>query len=235
MCGRFRLSRRAQFLRDHYGIDDDVEWVPRYNIAPTQPVAVVRQHPKEPKRTFSSMRWGLIPYWAKDPSTGSRMINARAESAATKPAFSEPLKKRRCLIPADAFYEWQRRNDVRQPFCFTMSDDASFAFAGLWDRWTSPDGQRIETCSILTTSANALVADVHDRMPVILAPDAYDLWLDPGFSNPAALAELMKPYEAGAMRRFPVSTRLNTATNDDDSVCQPIRMPTAVRQMELGL
>jgi putative SOS response-associated peptidase YedK len=234
MCGRYRLSRRAQYLRDHYGVDDEVEWAPRYNIAPTQQVAGVRQHPNELKRTFTTLRWGLIPHWASDPNMGAKMINARAETAAEKPAFAEPLRKRRCLIPADGFYEWQRRNGSKQPYCFTMIDDAPFSFAGLWDGWSGPDGQWIRTCSILTTTPNALLADVHDRMPVILAPDAYDLWLDPGFSNLAGLAELMKPYDARGMRRFPVSTRVNTVTNEDEGVCEPLGL-SAAEQMELGL
>jgi putative SOS response-associated peptidase YedK len=181
------------------------------------------------------VRWGLIPYWAKDPGIASHMINARAETAASKTAFSEPLRKRRSLIPADGFYEWQRRNGSKQPFCFTMAHDRLFAFAGLWDRWASPDGQYIETCSILTTSPNAILADVHDRMPVILAPDAYDLWLDPDFSNLGGICDLMKPYDAREMRRFAVSTTVNTVTNEDEDVCEPLGLSAAARQMELGL
>jgi putative SOS response-associated peptidase YedK len=233
MCGRFRLSRREQFLRDHYGIEDDAEWAPRYNIAPTQQVAVIRQHPNEPKRTFATMRWGLIPHWATNPNGGASMINARAETAAEKPAFSEPLKKRRCLIAADGFYEWQRRNGSKQPYCFTMIDDAPFSFAGLWDGWRAPDGQWIRTCSILTTTPNALLADVHDRMPVILSPDVYDLWLDPEFSHAPTLIDLMKPFDAKAMRRFAVSSKVNAVANDDESVCCP--MSEAAPEAQIGL
>jgi putative SOS response-associated peptidase YedK len=222
MCGRFRLSRREQFLRDHYGIDDDVEWSPRYNIAPTQPVATVRQRSKDGKRTFSNMRWGLIPSWASDISIGASMINARAETAAAKPAFSEPLRRQRCLIPADGFYEWQRMRAARQPFCFTVGEDEAFAFAGLWDAWTDSQGRKLETCSILTTTANEVLSDIHDRMPVILPPDAYGQWLDPGFSNVGALSKLLKPYDAARMRKFAVSTRVNSVTNEDEGVCEPV-------------
>jgi putative SOS response-associated peptidase YedK len=234
MCGRYRLSRRAQFLRDHYGIEDEVDWAPRYNIAPTQQVAVIRQHPNEPKRTFAQMRWGLIPHWASDPKIGAKMINARAESAADKPGFSEPLRKRRCLIPADGFYEWQRHNGSKQPYCFTMMDDAPFSFAGLWDGWRAPDGQWIRTCSILTTTPNALLADVHDRMPVILSHDNYELWLDPGFSDVPTLVDLLKPFDADAMRKFKVGTKVNAVANDDDTVCAPLCDAPPGTQIGLG-
>jgi len=162
------------------------------------------------------------------------MINARAETAAQKPAFAEPLKKRRCLIPADGFYEWQRRNRTKQPYCFTMVDDFPFSFAGLWDGWPAPDGQWIRTCSILTTTPNALLADVHDRMPVILAPDTYELWLDPGFSDVPTLFEALKPFDARAMRRFEVSTKLNAVANDDESVCIPTSDTAPGAQIGLG-
>jgi putative SOS response-associated peptidase YedK len=236
MCGRFRLSRRAQFLRDHYGIEDDIDWSPRYNVSPTQQVAVVRQDPKQPRRTYASMRWGLIPNCATDPSGGSRMINARAETVADKQAFAEPLRKRRCLIPADGFYEWKRSS--KQPYCFTLRDNAVFSFAGLWDNWRAPDGQWIRSCSILTTTPNALLTDIHDRMPVILSPDDYDLWLDPGFSSVADLTALLKPYDAREMTRFPVSTKVNSVANEDETVCAPIPDEAVVEQMtteQMGL
>jgi putative SOS response-associated peptidase YedK len=142
MCGRYRLSRRKQLVEEYFDSapwEDD--WNPRYNIAPTQPVPVVRQHPKEPVRQISLMCWGLIPSWAKDPSGAARMINARSETAATKPAFRDPLRYRRCLIPADGFYEWQRTSTSKQPFCFEVGNGGLFAFAGLWERWRDPSGQ----------------------------------------------------------------------------------------------
>ena len=175
MCGRYRLSRHKEVLAEHFGTEPDDDWTPRYNIAPTQSVPMIRQHPQEPKRLGSRMRWGLIPSWAKDASIGYKMINAE-QTVATKPAF----QKRRCLIPADAFYEWVRNGKTKQPFCFTMADDSLFAFAGLWDSWRSPEGQNVETCTIITTTPNSLCAEVHDRMPAILPeePTTYGLTPD---------------------------------------------------------
>jgi len=181
MCGRYRLSRRKQLVEEYFDStpwEDD--WTPRYNIAPTQPVPVIRQHPKEPVRQLSLMRWGLIPNWARNASIASSTINAKSETAATKPAFRDPLKFRRCLIPADGFYEWKRTGSSKQPFCFEVNNGALFAFAGLWDGWKNSDGQWIKSCTILTTVPNSVTVAVHDRMPVILRPDDYDLWLDPG-------------------------------------------------------
>ena len=170
MCGRYRLSRRKQIIEEYFDVSSDIDdWNPRFNIAPTQPVPVVRQHPKEPRRDLALMRWGLIPAWAKDASGAARMINARSETAHTLPAFREAMKLRRCLIPADGFYEWQRRGSAKQPFCFEVGDGELFAFAGLWERWRDPSGQWVKSCSILTTTPNAVTSAVHDRMPVILA------------------------------------------------------------------
>jgi putative SOS response-associated peptidase YedK len=200
------------------------EWSPRYNIAPTQPVPVIRQHPKEPVRELSLMRWGLIPSWAKDPSGAASMINARAETAGSKPAFRESLKSRRCLIPADGFYEWKRDGKTKQPFCFEVNQGQLFAFAGLWDRWKDPGGNWIKTCSILTTTPNVVASGVHDRMPVILDPDGYDLWLDPGMKDVAAASDLLKPYDARLMRSYPVSTRINRVANDDAECSVPVEL-----------
>src|SRR6516165_741415 len=154
MCGRYRLSRRKELIEEYFATADEVDWEPRYNIAPSQDVGIIRQDPVKPERLFSLARWGLIPYWAKDPRVGYKMINARAETAATKPAFSEPFKRRRCLIPADGFYEWSRRVKAKQPFHFGMQDDSLFAFAGIWDRWKDSTGQAVVSCSILTTTPN---------------------------------------------------------------------------------
>jgi putative SOS response-associated peptidase YedK len=145
MCGRYRLSRRKQLVEEYFDSEsDEPEWTPRYNIAPTQPVPVIRQNPTQPRRELSLMRWGLIPSWAKDMSGAAMMINARSETAATKPAFRDPLTNRRCLIPADGFYEWQRTGKAKQPYCFEVNDGELFAFAGLWDRWKDPSGQWIK-------------------------------------------------------------------------------------------
>jgi putative SOS response-associated peptidase YedK len=222
MCGRYRLSRRKQLVEEYFDLSSDTDdWNPRFNIAPTQAVPVVRQHPKEPRRDLSLMRWGLIPSWAKDTSGAARMINARSETAHTLPAFREAMKLRRCLVPADGFYEWQRRGSVKQPFCFEVDDGGLFAFAGLWERWKDPSGAWVRTCSILTTTPNAVTSAVHDRMPVILDPDSYDLWLDPGMQNVAAISELLKPYAARLMRSYPVSARINNVANDDEECSRP--------------
>jgi putative SOS response-associated peptidase YedK len=225
VCGRYRLSRRKQLVEEYFDTaSGDEDWNPRYNIAPTQPVAVIRQNPKEPVRELSLMRWGLIPSWATDPSAAARMINARSETVATKPAFRDALKSRRCLIPADGFYEWMRMEKTKQPYCFEVNEGGLFAFAGLWDRWKDPSGKVLETCSILTTTPNAVTAAVHDRMPVILDPDGYDLWLDPGLTNVAAASELLKPYDARLMRCYPVSGRINHVGNDDEECSAPVEL-----------
>ena len=197
------------------------DWIPRYNIAPTQPVLIIRQNPKEPRRKLSLVRWGLIPSWAKDASGAAMMINARSETAAIKPAFRDALKSRRCLVPADAFYEWQRTGKTKQPFCFEVNEGSLFAFAGLWERWKDPSGTWIKSCSILTTTPNAVTTAVHDRMPVILDPSNYDLWLDPGMTNVDAARHLLKPYDARLMRSFPVSPRVNSVVNDDAECSMP--------------
>jgi len=222
MCGRYRISRRKQILEEHFdSVSGEEDWIPRYNIAPTQPVPIIRQHPKEPVRKLSLVRWGLIPSWAKDASGSATMINARSETAGTKPAFRDALKSRRCLVPADAFYEWQRTGKTKQPFCFEVRDGELFAFAGLWDRWKAPDGMWVRSCSILTTVPNELTAMVHDRMPVILDPSNYDLWLDPSMTNLEAACDLLKPYDARLMRSYPVSPRINNVANDDGECSAP--------------
>lgn len=225
MCGRYRLSRRKQVIEEYFGSapwDDD--WNPRYNVAPTQPVPVIRQNPNEPVRQLSLMKWGLIPHWSTDGSGAAGTINARSETAATKPAFRDPLKFRRCLIPADGFYEWQRTGKAKQPYCFEGNDGELFAFAGLWDGWKDPQGNWVKTCSILTTTPNAVTSAVHDRMPVILDPDRYDLWLDPGMNDADVFSELLKPYDARLMRCYPVSTRTNHVANDDVECSRPVEI-----------
>jgi putative SOS response-associated peptidase YedK len=226
MCGRYRLSRRKEVLAEHFGADfADLDWEPRYNIAPTQSVPVIRRDDRGPTLHASLIRWGLIPSWATDPTIGARTINARSETAASKPSFREPLQKRRCLIPADAFYEWVRQAKRKQPICFEVGDGGIFAFAGLWDRWRSPDGHAVETFTILTTTPNALLADVHDRMPVILARGHYDRWLDPTMQDVASVVGLLKPFDSKLMNRYPVSTRVNLVTNDDPECSTPVDLP----------
>jgi putative SOS response-associated peptidase YedK len=225
MCGRYRLSRRKQIIEEHFdAVFGEEDWIPRYNVAPTQPVPVIRQNPKEPIRVLSLMRWGLIPSWAKDSSVATSMINARSETASTKPAFRDAMKSRRCLIPADGFYECVRTGKAKQPYCFEVNEGELFAFAGIWDRWKDPSGYWIKTCSILTTTPNAVTSTVHDRMPVILYQDAYDLWLDPAMNDVSAASELLKPLDARLMRCYPVSTRINHVGNDDEACSRPVEL-----------
>jgi putative SOS response-associated peptidase YedK len=225
MCGRYRLSRRKQIIEEHFdAVSGEEDWIPRYNVAPTQPVPVIRQNPKEPIRVLSLMRWGLIPSWSKDMSGAASMINARSETAGIKPAFRDPLKSRRCLIPADGFYEWMRTGKAKQPYCFEVNDGELFAFAGLWDRWKHPSGNWVKTCAILTTTPNAVTSPVHDRMPVIIDPDSYELWLDPGMQNLSAASELLKPYDPRRMRRYPVSTRINNVANDGEECSRRVEL-----------
>jgi putative SOS response-associated peptidase YedK len=232
MCGRYRLSRRKQIIEQYFdSAPCEEDWNPRYNIAPTQPVPVVRQNPKKPVRELSLMRWGLIPHWATDPFIATSTINAKSETAATKPAFRDPLRFRRCLIPADGFYEWQSTGNSKQPYCFEINDGHLFAFAGLWDGWKDSNGKWVKTCSILTTTPNAVTSVVHDRMPVILDPDCYGLWLDPGVRDVAVVSELLKPYDEQRMRRYPVSARINHVANDDEECSRPVQLVQAQNRL----
>jgi putative SOS response-associated peptidase YedK len=226
MCGRYRLGRGREAFKKYFGTAEreDFEWSPRFNIAPTQSVPVIRQDASEPKRLLSTMRWGLIPRWSADTSLGAKLINARSETVAEKPSFLACLRERRCLVPADGFYEWKRNARDRQPYAFTLADESVFAFAGIWDRWRSANGETIESYSILTTTPNAVTSDVHDRMPVMLPREHYDLWLDPGFKDVASLTDLLRPYNADEMKKYPVSTRVNDVNNDDAQCSEAIEL-----------
>jgi putative SOS response-associated peptidase YedK len=232
MCGRYRLTAKERYLRDHFGLDEDPSWAPRWNIAPTQQVPIIRQDIKEPKRTFSLVRWGLIPYWAKDRSIAFKTINAVSETAPEKPAFRDAMRRRRCLVLADGFYEWQKIGPKeKQPYNFGMLDDSVFAFAGLWERWRDPTDEVVETCTILTTKPNSLVANVHDRMPVILGREHYDVWLDPGVTDAARVADCLKPFEARLMKKYPVSTRVNRPENDDQECAQEVPITSTAQTL----
>jgi putative SOS response-associated peptidase YedK len=230
VCGRYRLSRNGKQVAEEFAVEEEIEWSARFNIAPTDQVPTIRQDRSEPTRHLALMRWGLIPFWAKDPSIGVKTINGMSETAATKPAFREAMKTRRCLIPADAFYEWVRGPKEKQPYSFGMADGSSFAFAGLWERWKDSAGQQVLSCTILTTKPNALVADIHDRMPAILRPDDYDLWLDPGITDPAQVIDLLAPFEPKLMKKYPVSTRVNSVKNDDAECAKEIKLAPAQSQ-----
>jgi putative SOS response-associated peptidase YedK len=220
MCGRYTLSSPSDELALLFDLSELSPVPPRYNLAPTQEAAVVRvAAPGEPRR-LDLLKWGLIPYWAQEASIGNRMINARAESVAEKPAYRWSFKKKRCLIPADGFYEWQRTNGAKQPFYIHMQDGRPFAFAGLWESWERGAEGAVRTCAILTTEANALVGEVHERMPVIVAPDAYDVWLDPA-SERDELIGLLGSYPEDEMEAYPVSRFVNSPSNNDPRCIEP--------------
>jgi putative SOS response-associated peptidase YedK len=220
MCGRFVLTTSLDTIQMAFGLDNlPASLPPRYNIAPTQPVAVVtNERPQE--LTFYT--WGLIPSWAKDPSMGSRMINARSESAAEKPAFRAAFKRRRCIIPADGFYEWQARGGSKVPLFIHLGERELFGMAGLWEVWHSPEGDEVRTCTILTTDANDFMQPIHNRMPVILRRDDYALWLSPDEPPSAALQALMKPYDPAPMRAYEVSKMVNRPGNDTPDCIRPV-------------
>ncbi len=221
MCGRFTLSDPdAEQLSARFGVVAVPDLRPRYNIAPTQPIAVVRLGGSA--REMVMLRWGLIPSWAKDPTIGDRLINARAETVAEKPSFRSAFLRRRCLIVADGFYEWQKRRSGKQPYYVRLREGQLFAFAGLWERWTGPQGQEIESCVLLTTSPNDLLRPIHDRMPVILHPDDYALWLDPAVDDRTRLQALLQPYPSDEMEAYPVGRRVNDPHNDDPRCIEPL-------------
>lgn len=221
MCGRFTLVTPAKELAEQFRLIEVPSLSPRYNIAPTQPVAAVRQLPGNGARKLSLLHWGLIPFWAKEPGIGSRMINARSETAAEKPAFRAAFRRRRCLVLADGFYEWQRLERGKQPFYIRLHDGKPFAFAGLWEHWKGPDETTIDSCTLLTTEPNDLIRPVHNRMPVILAPEDYDLWLDPGVQEPELLHPLLRACPSENMHAYPVSKWVNNPRNDDPRCIEP--------------
>ena len=220
MCGRFTLRTPANVLVEQFQLATAPDLLPRFNIAPSQPVAVVRQPPDACGRSLTLIRWGLVPFWAKDPAIGNRMINARAETIAEKPAFRTAFQRRRCLITADGYYEWRKSGGRKQPYYFRMRDERPFTFAGLWECWAgaeSAGGGPLETCTIITTRANELSRPIHDRMPAILQEAGYDVWLDPAVHDRRRLAPLLAPYDSASMIADPVSTLVNNPRNDEPS------------------
>jgi putative SOS response-associated peptidase YedK len=225
MCGRYLLKAPADALRRAFGFVEQPNLMPRYNIAPTQDVAVIRER-REPKgeRTLQLLRWGLIPSWAEDMKGGAKLINARAEGISERPSFREAFQKRRCLVPADGFYEWRTEGKLKQPYLIQRRDRAPFAFAGLWERWIPktqpPEPAYIDSFTIVTTEANALLRPLHARMPVILAPEDYARWFDRGASE-AELKALLKPAPEDLLAYVPVSPRVNAAAPDDAGLIEP--------------
>lgn len=221
MCGRFTLTADPNTLQQafpEFKVPEQMS--PHYNIAPTQPVAVV---PNDGQMAVDFFVWGLIPFWAKDPKIGNRMINARSETLAAKPSFRTPYRRRRCLILADGFYEWVKPSGGggKIPHLIKLESQEPFAFAGLWENWQAPDGSEVKSCTIITTEPNTLISKLHNRMPVILPPEAYADWLDPEERKPETLNSYLKPFPAVEMMAYPVSTLVNNPVNDVPEVTQP--------------
>jgi putative SOS response-associated peptidase YedK len=214
MCGRFALYSDPPTLTRYLGVEVPADLRPRYNVAPTQTIPIVRQAGEG--RHFALARWGLIPHWAKTLETGYSTINARAETVATKPAFRSAFRYRRAIVPADGYYEWQAvpGSKAKQPYFIALSDQEPMAFAGLWERWRSPEVYDVESCSIIVTEANDLVRPIHDRMPAILAPADWAAWMDPNAKDLMPLQGILKPFPAEAMMAWPVSPRVNNPRND---------------------
>ncbi|HEY0319457.1 MAG TPA: SOS response-associated peptidase [Pyrinomonadaceae bacterium] len=225
MCGRFAQRTDPKRVAKWFGVEEVPELEPRYNIAPTQEILGVSG--TEDGREMAFYKWGLIPSWAKDTSMGARLINARSETVREKPAFRQAFKHRRCIIPADGFYEWQRTDGRKQPFFFQMRDESPFGFAGLWEQWKGEEDQVINSCTILTTEANEVLRPVHDRMPVILHPDDYSLWLDHDVRKLEMVEDLLRPYPVEEMVGYPVSTSINSPRNQGAKLIERMTVNSA--------
>jgi putative SOS response-associated peptidase YedK len=219
MCGRYAITTAPEAMRSLFGYQDQPNFPARYNIAPTQPIPVVRL--LEGQRRFSLVRWGLIPSWVKDPRAFSLVINARGESVLDKPAFRAGMRYRRCLIPADGFYEWRREGDRRRPYFVRLKAGGLMAFAGLWEAWSGPNGEEMETAAIVTTVANRALRSIHDRMPVIVPPDAFDLWLNCREVDATTAAVLIAPAPDDLLEIYEVSTAVNRTANDSPGLIEP--------------
>ncbi len=217
MCGRYVLENPEAVIRELFGVQPPFTLPRRFNIAPTQQAPLARGTDRE----IVNMRWGLIPRWAKDPSIGNRLINARAETAAEKPSFREALRRRRCLVPADGFYEWKKEPDGKQPWLIRRTGGRGFALGGLWECWHGPEGP-VESFTILTTAPNATVGALHDRMPVIVPPAAFDVWLDPGAKDPTLLENILRPAPDDLLEAYPVSRLVNSPANDEPACIEPL-------------
>ena len=221
MCGRFALLSPGLDIANQFGITLAFDVAPRYNIAPTQPVLAIRNHPHTQTREATFFRWGLVPSWAKDLSFGARLINARGETVAEQASFRAAFKRRRCLIPATGFYEWQRVGSGKQPIYIHSANGRPFGLAGLWETWHDAEGGEIDTCTIITTTPNALMEPIHNRMPVILDPADYSMWLEPG-ERPNDSLHLIRPYPAAKMNTYPVSPFVNSPRNESAQCIQPV-------------
>lgn len=224
MCGRFTLQHSGEMLAQIFGVKVSQDIKPRYNIAPTQHVPVVRTSPEDNMLHIDLLKWGLIPSWAKDTSIGSHMINARSETVDQKPSFKYSLKHRRCIAPANGFYEWQEVDGKKHPLYIKLKDSSLMMFAGIWDHWKNPEGEVIESFSILTTSSNDLIKPLHDRMPVILDSQYKDTWLDIQVSDPEQFKPFFKPYPSDQMEMYQVGDIVNSPRNDAPECIQPIKL-----------
>ncbi len=218
MCGRYTITSAPEAIRALFRYEEQPNFPPRYNVAPTQPIPIVRLH--EGKRQFALVRWGLLPSWVRDPKTFTLLINARGESVIDKPAFRAAMKRRRCLIPADGFYEWKAVGGRKQPYYVRQTSGAPMAFAGLWECWTGPNGEEMETAAIVTTNANRLLTPIHARMPVIVQPEAFDLWLNCADVDATTAAALIAPAPDNLLESYEVSTAVNRTANDNPKLVE---------------
>ncbi|MDG1838756.1 MAG: SOS response-associated peptidase [Phycisphaerales bacterium] len=219
MCGRFMLCSPANTVGTMFGVDIEL-LPPRWNITPTQSVAIIRSAASE--RELALLRWGLVPSWSKDLKSGARLINARSETVGVKPSFRAAMQSRRCVVPADGYYEWMRDGDVKRPFCMRRVGGEPFGMAGLWESWTSPVGEIVQTCCILTCSPNRTLASIHDRMPVILGEVDFDQWLQVDRYDVPEVEPLMRLCSEDYLHAFEVSSHVNRPANDDQTCCEPI-------------
>ncbi len=220
MCGRYTLTSAPEAIRALFRYSQQPNFPPRYNIAPTQPIPIVRL--VEGKREFALVRWGLLPSWVKDPKAFSPLINARGKSVLDKPAFRAAMKYRRCLIPADGFYEWQKAAARKRPFYVRAKDSGPLAFAGLWECWTGPNGEELETAAIVTTRANRRLSPIHERMPVVVPPEAFDLWLDCKAVDVETAAALIAPARDDLLEAHEIAPAVNRVANDTPALIEPL-------------
>ena len=220
MCGRYTLTSAPEAIRALFRYAEQPNFPPRYNIAPTQPVAIVRM--VEGKRQFALVRWGLLPAWVKDPRAFTLIVNARGESVNDKPAFRSAMKYRRCLIPADGFYEWQKAGERKRPFFVRAKSGGPLAFAGLWESWTGPNGEELETAAIVTTRASRALSPIHERMPVVVPPEAFVLWLDCAHVDAETAAALIAPTPDDLLEAYEISTAVNRVANDNPRLIEPM-------------
>src|SRR4029077_6172681 len=225
MCGRYAITTAPEAIRALFGYLEQPNFPPRYNIAPTQPVPIVRM--AEGKRQLALVRWGLIPPWVKAPRAFSLVINARGESVLDKPAFRNAMKYRRCLFPADGFYEWKREGERKRPYFVRLKSGQPMAFAGLWESWMGPNGEEMETAAIVTTTASRSIAHIYDRMPVIVPPEAFDFWLDPKVDAEMATA-VIQPAKDALIEAYEVSSAVNRTANDAPMLLEPLQEPEPV-------